>query len=199
MHRKCFGSNNMPLKRGTMKGRQKGVSVSTCASEYKPSCQDAEWRVCAQSVFWHNEQVSYVGESDGATNPTVSRLLRVSSCYMRRARRQAGGLFVMWYSISHCDVMRWEYVFSWRGRFGETAACQTSWHWRLQQRFFFPPPQLFLYGPLKWADASTLLPSVPSQEYSASLWISLLSLNCHMGGWFAFKEVNLIESLLISN
>lgn len=50
-------------------------------------------------------------------------------------------------------------------------------------KFFFFSPQLFLYGPLKGADASTLLPSVPSQEYSASLFffISLLSLKLSHG------------------
>ena len=41
-------------------------------------------------------------------------------------------------------------------------------------KFFFSP-QLFLYGPLKGADASTLLPSVPSQEYSASLFFFYFS------------------------
>lgn len=41
-------------------------------------------------------------------------------------------------------------------------------------KVFFFSPQLFLYGPLKGADASTLLPSVPSQEYSASLFFLFL-------------------------
>lgn len=42
-------------------------------------------------------------------------------------------------------------------------------------KFFFPP-QLFLYGPLKGADASILLPSIPSQEDSALLfYFSFLS------------------------
>lgn len=41
-------------------------------------------------------------------------------------------------------------------------------------KVFFFSPQLFLYGPLKGADASTLLPSVPSQEYSASLFLLFL-------------------------
>lgn len=42
-------------------------------------------------------------------------------------------------------------------------------------KVFFFSPQLFLYGPLKGADASTLLPSVPSQEYSASLFFFYFS------------------------
>lgn len=188
MHRKCFWSNEKGLSVRKEEGGKSG-----CDCEY--TCA---WRLACAFVFLC--VVVNTGcrlsdplflppgrfptlETDAGANPTVSRL----RCVSERPGAICGGAGGEWLV---CDVILfietpWDeniFFFFMNREEGWGNSCMPDQLALMAIVKFFFPPQLFLYGPLKGADASILLPSVPSQEYSASLFISSLSFRLSHGG-----------------
>lgn len=164
----------------TVGGEKVGVIVSACAFTSRGRVAQ-RWMLSIQGVFLGTAGRFTTPETDGGTNPTISWLLCVScpAPICGRAGEQAGGLFVMWYYSMIRHEMR--VCFFMNRELGRGNSCMPDQLARRAIVKFFPSPQLFLYGPLKWADASILLPSVASEDYSASLLISPLSLKVSHG------------------
>lgn len=180
-------------------GEKEGAIVSTCVFEDKhvPLYQDVCWWVlnvqCVKCLLAPRAGFLHWRLTVALIHCVLAPLcLCASWCHMWQGR-EVGGLFVMWYCSLRCHEICF---FMNREEVRRNSCMPDQLALTAIVKFFFPP-QLFLYGPLKWADASTLLPSVPSQEYSASFLLLFFLLNFHKGGSVAFREVSL--NLLIAN
>lgn len=115
MHRKCFWSNKMAREQGGMEGEKKvGVIASTCAF-WRQACAFVLGCVLMNAECWE----AFFGtasrfpttETDGGSNPTVSRLLCVSARPGAICDGAGGRAGCLWCDIVHWDAVRWEYVF----------------------------------------------------------------------------------------
>lgn len=176
MHRKCFWSNMSENGRWGIKWAWLPVHARSRTSMCLCLGAPCLWLLtagCAWGVFLARN-ANFLQYWVMVVVILLSPGSSVSWCHMWPGRR-VGGLFVMWY----CSLRRLEmriYFFMNREE-GCGNSCMPDQLALLSiVKFFFFPPQLFLYGPLKWADASTLLPRVPFQEY----FVSHL---CEKGNW----------------
>lgn len=180
MHRKCFWSNKMAREQGRLEGGKRvwlwvhvpllpgGVSLDT-------EC----W---ASKAFFLAPRAGLLQQRLMVVLILLSHGSSVSPALLPYVAGQASKRAAcLWCDITQWYAMRWEYVFFMNRELGWGNSCMPDQLARRAIVKFFPSPQLFLYGPLKWADASILLPSVASEDYSASLLISLLSLKVSHG------------------
>lgn len=198
MHRKCFWSNKMAWEWEWMEGKSGRDHEYTCvwllACAFVSGCVLMNMKHWVSEAFFGTQGWFPTTETDGGTNPTVSWLLSVSVCPVAICDGAGGRVGCLGCDILHWDAVRWENVFflffmnreEGLGKQLHARPVGTDGY----SKVFFPP-QLFLYGPLKWADASILLPSVPSQEYSASVFMPLLSLKLSHGRLSCFLREQL--------
>lgn len=166
MRRKCFWSKKMARAKRDGGERQSIPLPSTCVFGSRCMWMSADLGASEAFFFWQRTQVC---DTSACSGPMRGKVCVVRHPKMRR-------------------------VFFGIGRWVGGNSCMPDQLALMAIVKFFSPPQLFLYGPLKWADASILLPNVVlcSKEYICpTCYSSCLSLNSQMED----SKNNFIKSL----